>query len=148
MKKAPDKKGLENSTLLNPSSILFSTWWTSSIFCKRALFKQIYTCLCRKEKENKEKNGREILRALQGAPPLPEGKKGGHDRKGGIFQSEVQLPVFWPGLFLKSVDRRPLVLCVLLIVSPLTTTASYFPNEHGKCSCWIRRKISAMLVCG
>lgn len=135
MKKAPDKKGLENSTLLNPSSILFSTDGQAQSSVKRALFKQIYTYLCRKEKEKKEKNGTEILRALQGAPPLPEGKKRGPDRKGGIFQSEVQLPVFWPGLLLKSVDRQPLVLCMLLIVSPLTTTASYFPNEHGKCSC-------------
>lgn len=112
MKKTGAKKELENSTLLNPSSTLFSTDGQAQSSVKelysRALFNLFIYC-AGKKKERRRKKMKPILTVLQRAPPRPKGKRRGRAgltiKKMVFCIVKVQLPVFWPGLFLTSVNR-------------------------------------------
>lgn len=111
MKKAGAKKELENSTLLNPSSTLFSTDGQAQPSVKELYSRALFNLFIvqEKKKERRRKKMKPILTVLQRAPSTSQRKETWpcwfNDRKDGILHSEVQLPVFWPGLFLTSVNR-------------------------------------------
>lgn len=54
MKKAPDKKGLENSTLLNPSPVLFSTDGQAQSSVEE-LYSSKYIHICAGKKKKRKK---------------------------------------------------------------------------------------------
>lgn len=139
MKKAWAKKELENSTLLNPSSILFSTDGQAQSSVKelysRALFNLFIYC-AGKKKERRRKKMKPILTVLQRAPPRPKGKKRG--RAGLMIEEIVFCIVRFSSLssglvfFWRVWTDSSLSLCILLIVSSLTTTASLFSKWTWK----------------
>lgn len=111
------------------------------------------------ERESRKKRRNKDISNTTGSPSLPEGKKCGHAGSGTEncnFQSEIQLPAFWPGLFLNSVNRHLLGPCVLFIVSFLTTPASLFSERTWKTFLLNQKKqnpknnknLFAALVCG
>lgn len=81
------------------------------------------------ERKRRGKGETKILTVQQRASPLLEGKKCGHAGLGTektviYFQSEIQLSVFWPGLFLSSMNK----------VSPWLIHAPhcFFPDNASK----------------